>query len=307
MNKIVRYFNQNRQFIISIIVIIIACFIGLQLVNYFVRKQNEENLINISSQDKSITGTEDRDYQIAEGETRDEVIYKSEKYVIEEFISNCNAKKFEDAYSLLTQNCKDLLYPDLATFVKQYGQKNFATEKDYNIQAWSTNIYRVKLMENLLANGKTADTDYIEQYFTVYNDKINIGSYVGTKKLNKTVQKANVEITLEKLDSYIDYSIVTLKIVNNRDSSIMLNTRDYADNIYLLDKNKLKYVAFLHELNDDEFIIGSGSSKTVSIKFDSPYTKADEITSLCITNMISNYEQYQQLGDSRLIQFFIEF
>ena len=70
---------------------------------------------------------------------------------------------------------------------------------------------------------------------------------------------------------------------------------------------ELKYVAFLHELNDDEFIIGSGSSKTVSIKFDSPYTKADEITSLCITNMISNYEQYQQLGDSRLIQFFIEF
>ena len=92
----------------------------------------------------------------------------------------------------------------------------------------------------------------------------------------------------------MDYSIIKMNILNGRNTSIMLNSEDYADNVYLKDDKDLKFVAFLHELSQDEFIIEAGKSKEISIKFDVPYSNMD--------NIIANYEQYQQVGDSRVIQ-----
>ena len=100
----------------------------------------------------------------------------------------------------------------------------------------------------------------------------------------------------------MDYSIIKMNILNGRNTSIMLNSEDYADNVYLKDDKDLKFVAFLHELSQDEFIIEAGKSKEISIKFDVPYSKIDQIESFNMDNIIANYEQYQQVGDSRVIQ-----
>ena len=304
MHKLIRFFNQNTKLIITVLIIILAIFIGLRLINYFVKLQNEENLKQNSQNNDLLIGMEDRDYEIAGGETRDPEFYKSEKQVIDNFISYCNNKNFEEAYNLLTPDCKDVMFPDVNTFIKEYGEKNFNTVKNYNIQAWNGNIYRVKIMEDLLANGKTADEGYIEQYYTVYDDELNINDYMGSNKYsNKTQEKANVNVTVERIDFYIDDAIVKIKVTNNRETSIMLNTRDYADNIYLSDDQNLKYVSILNEIEDDEFIIAPGETKEVSIKISMPYTKAENVYSFSIDNMLANYEQYEQLGESRAIQF----
>ncbi len=304
MYKLIRFFNQNRKLIITILIIVLAVFIGLRLINHFVKIQNEQSLNNSQQELESQIGMENRNFEISGGETRDPEFYKSEKKVIDNFIFYCNNKNFEEAYNLLTPDCKDVMFPDVNTFIKEYGEKNFNTVKNYNIQAWNGNIYRVKIMEDLLANGKTADEGYIEQYYTVYDDELNINDYMGSNKYsNKTQEKANVNVTVERIDFYIDDAIVKIKVTNNRETSIMLNTRDYADNIYLSDDQNLKYVSILNEIEDDEFIIAPGETKEVSIKISMPYTKAENVYSFSIDNMLANYEQYEQLGESRAIQF----
>ena len=104
----------------------------------------------------------------------------------------------------------------------------------------------------------------------------------------------------------MDYLDLTINVQNNRETSIMLNSEDYSDNVYMLDDNNSKFVALLHELSQDEMIIEPGQTKEVSIKFDVPYSKVDDIKYLNFDNVISNYEQYLELGDSRIIQFSIE-
>ena len=44
----------------------------------------------------------------------------------------------------------------------------------------------------------------------------------------------------------------------------------------------------------------------ISIKFDIPYTKSNDIKVFKMDNIISNYEQYQEVGDSRVIQISID-
>ena len=104
----------------------------------------------------------------------------------------------------------------------------------------------------------------------------------------------------------MDYLDLTINVQNNRETSIMLNTMDFADNVYLLDNNDSKFVALLHEIPEDEFIIGAGKSQDVTIRFDMPYSKVDDIESFNMDNVIADYEQYKELGDSRAIQFSIE-
>lgn len=303
MYKLIRIFNQNRKLFIMVLIIILAIYIGLILINHFVKLQNEEKMKQALMNQKAQIGTEGREFEIAGGVKREQETYKEEKLVIDKFIQYCNNKKFEEAYNLLTKDCKEVLFPNLDKFVKDYGETIFSTVKNYNIQAWKGNIYRVKIMEDLLANGKTAENNFIEQYYSVYGEKLNISNYIATNKYNKMKEKANVNVAVEKIDYYIDDAIAKVKVTNNRDTSIMLNTRDYADNIYLLDDNNIKYISVLNEVFDEEFIIAPKQTKEISIKLSIPYTKIDNVISFNIDSMISNYEQYVQTGNFRVIQF----
>ena len=304
MFKLRRFFNQNKSLIITIIIIILAVFIGLRLLNYFTKIQNEQN--KQEYENININNTYNRDYEIISGETKDENIYFLETDVIKNFIDYCNERNYEEAYNMLTQNCKEIIFPNLETFINEYAEKIFNEKRDYNVQAWKANIYRVKYTKDLLANGKTTDSDFIEDYISVNGEKLNINNYLGTNTIKSNEEKANVTIDVQKIDYYMDYIDIKLKIKNERKTSIMLNDRDNSENIYVEDDGELKYTAFLHELTDEEFIIGAGQEKEISIRFDIPYNKSGDLKSLNMMNMIADYEQYQSTENSRLIQFNIE-
>ena len=139
MNKLKRIFNQNRKIIFSVIIILIVSFVLLRLLNHLAKVQNEENMNNNVNQPI----TYNRDYEIISGERKDTDTYNKEHSVIENFLEYCNSKEFEKAYDMLTQECKDVIYPSLETFISEYGEKVFSIKRDYNIQAWTSNIYKL--------------------------------------------------------------------------------------------------------------------------------------------------------------------
>ncbi len=163
MNKIKRIFNQNRELIFRVIIIIVVGFGLLQLLNFIAKKQNEENA-NVSA---NRNATYDRDYEIISGSRKDNETYDEENSIIEDFLNYCNNKEFENAYNILSQECKNAIFPNLETFVSEYGEKIFFNKRDYNIQAWTSNIYRVRITDNLLETGSIGDSNYIEDYFSV--------------------------------------------------------------------------------------------------------------------------------------------
>ena len=115
MNKIKRIFNQNRELIFRVIIIIVVGFGLLQLLNFIVKKQNEENA-NVSV---NRNATYDRDYEIISGSRKDNETYDEENSIIEEFLNYCNNKEFENAYNILSQECKNAIFPNLETFISE--------------------------------------------------------------------------------------------------------------------------------------------------------------------------------------------
>ena len=299
MNNLKRFFNQNRKLIFKTCFIIFACFIGLRLVNHFVKIQNEQTIKENNS--NSVDRIDNRDYEIISGQRKDEDEYYLQSKLIEEFLQYCNNKDFEKAYDLISQECKDIMFQDINIFINDYAKKFFENRKNYQIQAWNLNTYKVKIIEDPLITGKTNDENYIENFITINSGKLNINNYLYTLNMNKKLTKAEVTLKVEQINVFMDYSIVKLNILNEREKKIMLNSMEYADNVYLMDDNDSKYIALLHELFQDEFIIEPRQNKDIYIKFDIPYSRASHIKSLNINNIISDYEQYNELGDKIIL------
>ena len=74
--------------------------------------------------------------------------------VIHSFLDNCNNGNIKEAYNLLTDNCKQELYPTLELFKQKYIDNVFRTKKLYNIQSWIIGegyTYQITIRENVLS------------------------------------------------------------------------------------------------------------------------------------------------------------
>ena len=300
MNKLIRLYNKNKKLIIMVIVIIIAVIIGIQLLNYFAKMNNENKSISNNSQNQSLDNG--KTYQIIDGDSKDENTYISQKNIIEEFIEMCSNKEYEEAYNMLTEDCKDIQYKSIEEFQKNYVDRLFETPKICSVQAWTGNTYQVKISEDILSTGKKIDDDYIEDYITIVGEKININSYVNSVELAKEQEKANIKIQIRKIYYFMDYAIITLNVQNNRQTPILLDTGEETGQIYLEDQDKIQYKSYSHEVQREDMIIEAQQSKDINLKFEIPYSKHLDIETINFENILSDYNQYNETGYSRIIQ-----
>lgn len=71
---------------------------------------------------------------------------------------------------------------------------------------------------------------------------------------------------------YMDYTIVNLKVKNNTDNIISIDTKQDVKTMYLYDTNVVKYMAFLNETPDVELQVRKDIEKSIDIKFDKIYS-----------------------------------
>ena len=134
--RIVEWYNRNRQkisfIIIFMLIIIVANIVLVYLSNEIRKEQMEEeptqnivyheiqeefNQITIGSDSSALSGDELTSSQI-------EMIE-----VIEQFVEYCNNGNVEEAYNLLSDECKDEMYKTLNDFKVSYYDQVFAGEK----------------------------------------------------------------------------------------------------------------------------------------------------------------------------------
>ena len=296
MNKIIRMWNQNRKVIIIIALIVVFCFLVLQILNNIakenIRKQNMENTSNSQNMENKKLPTT----SIITGEKVNKETTDNNVKVIEEFVSMCNKGQIEEAYNLLTPNCKETLFKTVDDFRNNYYNIIFKEERTLKIENYknsvTTNTYAVTFYEDIMSTGNVSNSSNYKDYITVEKstNKLSINSLIESKSIEKEAKNNGVKITVLSQEKYVDYEIYKFKFENNTENTVMIDTLKTSKSIYLLDRNDIKYSSFNNEIASSLLQLSKYTTKTVSIKFNKRY----ETKKVIFSDIILNYEQFKE-------------
>lgn len=302
-NRIVRYINQNRRSIVLVIGIIVGVIVVVQLLNSFAKQQREAGA---KTSNTNTTTSSQNIYQpnkaVITNTQVGETQAKENTEIIENFVEYCNNGEIQKAYDLLTDECKENLYPTVDRFQKNYYNNVFSTKKTHNIQSWMTGrncyTYKVRFLENILATGEY-NSQAIEDYITIIEKdnelKLNINNYVMRQEIKKEQKSNDITIHVAYKDIYKEYEIYAVKVTNNRDNEILLDSLSTVKGIKLIgDTNNVEYQALTNELSDYDVTVPSHNTKTVKIKFSKDYNPMRVAKEIQFLDIILDQEAYQE-------------
>lgn len=298
MNSIIRLWNQNRRQIIIIGLVVVFFFIIIQILNQMAKEENRNtNIENTNIELKEELPTE----SIISGTTVSEKTTKENTQIVSEFIENCNTGKVQDAYALLTDKCKEALFPTEEIFKTNYYDIIFTEKRIYNIKNWisnsGSNTYLIEYFNDVMATGKVEEEIAFQDYITVNNKedgKININSFISYKEINKTAEIDNIKITIIGKQIHKQFEKYEIQVDNKTDKTILLDLNNELQTVYLQDSNDVKYSAVLSELSKSDLIIEEDASDVYNIKFNKIYNPSKNLKSMSFTNIIKDYESYMQ-------------
>lgn len=295
--NIVRFYNQNRRKIWRAILIIASFIILIRLLNYLAIRNanNENNRIKVSSEQKvnnlpSNTTAISGNSGVTGGKVSSNDI-KNTQDVLDKFFGYCNNKDLNKAYEMLTDKCKELVYPNVNLFKSNYYDNVFGGEtKMYSFENWSGNIYKVTLEDDILSTGKVSlESDKKNDYVTIVDNKLNISTYIESKDINKQTNSGDISVLVKAKNVYMDYEEYHVFVRNNTGNTILLGDVGNSKSIVLQDSNKVKYGFYNTELAQRLLQVDSGMTTELNLKFFSSYVTGKEIDSLIFENVNMNY------------------
>lgn len=296
MNSWKRFYNMYRKDIFKIVFIVLCIIICIRVANEAAKNKNNQRLNNLISSNVTKSET-DKSFSIISDQSVPNKEYETVKNVISEFMEACNSKDIDKAYDLLSEDCKDELFQSKEYFQKAYIDKVFNTRKDYTLQAWINNTYKVKIYEDMLASGKTlSDLNVLEDYYTIVieNDerKLNINSFVKKEEINKEVTKNDITIKVLSRNIYMDYETYEIEVSNKTNKTILLDSKEKTTSMYIIDSKEIEYVSYLHEIDPASLMINKNITKKIEIKYTSSYRMNVEMISLNFTDIVLDYNEY---------------
>lgn len=314
MNRLKRFYDQNTKLVWSIIGIIVAIIVALQIINNITKKklakrQEEINDVNYISTNNSINTTNYNDISLQSQESvlsgnKISSSKQGEIDTINEFFKYLNEKEIENAYNLLTEECKEELYSSVDDF-NEYYYKQILNESNKNItvENWSGDIYRVKINDDILSLGKYSTQNTIQDYITVQENnneyKLNINSYIGRRYLDRESEQKDIIIKTLQKDAYMDYTEYTFEVINNSFRPIVLDGLEYLDSLYLEDDNNVKYSCYTHEMSLERLKVNPEDKKTVRIKFFNKYSSSKKITKAVFSKLVLDYDAYASIVNKK--------
>lgn len=310
MNKLIRWYNQNRVFVWIAVIIIALILAIIQILNSLVGEENAQkrnNLILGNSSTNDSTTISKPNTSVITGDNIPEESSKTNEAIIKQFVEYCNNGEIENAYNMLTDECKTNIYPSLEYFNVNYYQKVFYMERMYKLENWYSesklHTYYITYTEDVLATGNLNSADNKADYITVARDKneykLNISSYVGRDILGKTVHRDGVSITINFLDFYMDYTIANISVKNNSNATICVDTKENTQKTYLYGENNIKYTSLLNETANEQLIVKKGMTNKLNIKFNKIYNTEREIKGIIFSDIVLNYEEYLEKTSSK--------
>ena len=277
MDRLLRYWNKNKKKVLITIGIIVFIFIILQILNAFVKQSNttSNNKIQINIKDN-----DNPTQSVITGQELPEKITEENIDIIKQFVTYCNNKEIEQAFSLLSDDCKQEYNNNIDIFKSRYYNSIFTTPKTYNLELWINydNNYTYKILyyeDNLLATGGAGIDNNFEDYITIIKqngeNKININGFIKKETINKSKTVNNIEILINSRKIYRDYESYNISIINYTTNTITISDGETQEDICLLDKNNVKYLSFIEELPEYDLSLKAARQTNLNINFNKMY------------------------------------
>lgn len=285
MNRFIRYWNQNRFKIIITLIIVVFIWLLIYIINSILANIPQESInTNVTIQDSS-KPTE----SVITGEEMPEETVNENTNLIQKFVSLCNEKNYNEAYNLLSTDCKEEVFTTIDDFKRNYVDKIFTSNKTYTLELWfNTNVeytYRIVYIEdNILSSGTIDTINNKEDYITIIKEnnekKLNLNGFIAKEKIGNTSLQNNIEITVNNKLAYRSYEQYNITIKNNTNSTIRISDEQDGNEICLIDSNEVEYDSAINEISISDLIIEPGTTKNLSIKFYKIYNLYRTITKI---------------------------
>ena len=301
LNNLFRKYNQNKRGLWTIIIVIVFSYVIIQAVYGLLRNIKEkkrEELINqinentqISSNSNLENNTQDTNSEITTDTTR-----KNSKKLIEQFVKYCNNNQIEDAYGMISKDCKTVLFPNINIFKNNYIKKIF------------NGIYKVTYMNNILQSGGKSDKQRIDYIYITDEDEnkvLSLNKFLYIKKIGTESKNKRLNIEVIEKQIFIDYEIYTIKITNNTENEILIANQNDVNNINLTDENDVKYSSYIDELATEILVVQQNGTKTINIKFNKTFNTDRKIKYMNF-NVIMDYNAYIKGQDFETLKYSVQ-
>ena len=304
MHNLIRYYYKNKYKIWGVIIFIVLLILSIQVLNFIFVQLNEQKINNISQSNNNNTNTIinnntntfiTSNTSATTGELINSSNLEKAREVIEKFISACNKGNVEEAYSYLSDDCKEELYADVNQFKTLYYDVIFGgKQKNASIENWILNTYKIDITEDIMATGN-ANGIKTQEYMTVVEEddeiKLNINNFVGTELINKEQTIENIKFIVINKKSYIDYEEYELKIENKTGNIILLDSLQDTKSIYVENDKETKYYSYSNEILSELLKINNGFSTKLTIKFNKSYSLDSKTNNIVFSDVILNYNE----------------
>lgn len=313
MNRFIRFFNQNRKVIFWSIIVIAFILILIQLLNslaesshkYKANAKIENSLSNNNELQENNTYNSKNVLLSSDSLTQDEQLSNraltDDSNLIQSFVTFCNDQKIEQAYNLLSDDCKEQLYPNIDEFEKNYYDMVFnGNKKNVKVENWNKRIYRIKLSnDDIISTGNLNGGALQTDYFTIVldsegNEKLNINSFIGKKEINKEIENQGIKMNVQYLYQYMDYCEIQYDVKNNTDRTILLDDLVNPYTIYIKDENNNQYSADTGKLTQERLKLVQKQEKQIKIKYYSGYISTKTINNITFSKVINDYDSFEQ-------------
>ena len=299
LNQIIRYFNQNKRKIIIGVAVIAFLIILLTIINSAIKQNRQKE--NIDPNDYAVTDLEKPNESIISDVNLSEETAKINSEIIKSFVEACNNKNYEQAYNLLSAECKEVEYPTLQDFQNDYIKHIMENSVSYQLELWTVYdgyiTYRVTFYEgNLLQNGGIPPEENYVDYITLLQEeneiKLNINKFVKREEINKSAKDRDIEIIINARNVYMDYEIYNITFKNYSEKSILINDGQDSNNMFITDQNGNQYISYINEIPLASLGLKPGFQKLLNVKFAKAYNTYREVKYITFQNIILDSELY---------------
>ncbi len=301
MRKLLSYWNQNKRKILITIAVIALIIIIIQIANAMVKEQNKKDSNNQIGQNIVANDITKPSESVVSNDKLTEKETKENSDFIEQFVNYCNQHKIEEAYNLLTDDCKTELYPTKEIFTSNYVNQIFGEQVNYELQLWYTasNCYTYRITYNkgnLLQTGGQASTGNFLDYITLIKQngeyKLNINKFIRKEAINKQGSNNGIEVTINSKSIYVDYEIYHMTVQNDTQKTILLNNGTSTSNFSLIGRNNNIFTSVISEVPMSSLILNPKYRKTMDVKFNKIYITESKLEAMQMTNIYLDKSQY---------------
>ena len=288
-----KFFKKNWK----VIVIVAVIWIGIIIINNYLKNRPKEiTLTNTYNPDTPVIDSSES----IPNNKKEEV-----NLLIDSFFNYCNTKQYQNAYNMLTEDCKNYMYSNSISEFMEYVDSIYTNTKIYNLQNYSnteeTYIYNITILDDIMSIGTTGG-------YQTYTEKIAIIDENGTLKISNQGYMGKESFgNLFSEDNYLKIKILNknmsykreeyeVEISNKTDGYILIGNGQTANEITLNLGDQTRPAL---DIVNNNILLAPGQTGTYYLLFDKYYDDGKEPKEMNF-NLIRVYGNNEKLASEGL-------